>query len=69
MADTAYTEPLVKSQHVRLLDVFVIGPLMIVGGVMLWKRSRVVAVPLAFFGLTTIGYNLRNYLKVREMEG
>lgn len=68
MSDTTYMEPVVKSQPIRLLDIFVIGPLMVVGGVMLWKRSKAVAAPLTAFGLTTVGYNTMNYLVVRDLE-
>jgi hypothetical protein len=64
----AEMEPIVKSQPIRLLDIFVIGPLMVVGGVMLWKRNKLVAAPLAFFGVTTVGYNVVNYFKVRQLE-
>jgi len=57
----------VKSQPIRLLDVFVIGPLMIWGGVALNDRGRRYAGPaLAALGLTTIIYNAHNYEKVRD---
>lgn len=69
MPDTTYMEPVVKSQTIRLLDIFVIGPLMVVGGVMLSRSKRkLVGVPLVFFGVTTFGYNLLNYWKVRKLE-
>lgn len=52
----------VKSQPVRLLDVFVIGPLMIWGGYALDDRgSHIGGAVLALFGLTTIVYNARNF--------
>lgn len=55
-----------KPQLVRLLDVFVIGPLMVsvaarAQGVPDWQR-----VALAIFGLATIGYNAKNYLAARR---
>lgn len=54
----------VKSQRVRLLDVVVIGPLMIWGGVKVggWGGTA-----LAIFGATTMAYNARNYARVRDM--
>lgn len=62
-------EPIVKSQPIRLLDIFVIGPLMVVGGVILSRsKKKLVGVPLVFFGMTTVGYNVINYLKVRKLE-
>ena len=60
-------DPEVKSQRVRLLDVFVIGPLMIWGGYALHDAGRSMSGPaLALFGLSTIIYNGRNYHVVRE---
>jgi hypothetical protein len=62
-------DPEVKSQPVRLLDVFVIGPLMIWGGVALNDSGRPYAGPiLALWGLSTIIYNARNYEIVRQRQ-
>ena len=50
-----------KTQTIRILDVFLIGPLMIYFG----HNSNVVSIfslLLTFFGATTITYNLKNYL-------
>lgn len=50
-----------KTQAIRLLDVFLIGPLMVYYG----HNSRVVSIfsmMLVFFGATTITYNLKNYI-------
>lgn len=56
-----------KAQHIRLLDVLVIGPLMIWGGYALQREGRRVAGPaLALTGLATIYYNGRNYVRVRR---
>jgi len=54
----------VESQRVRLLDIAVVGPLMIWGGV---KAGGWSGAALAFFGLATMGYNARNYARVRDM--
>lgn len=54
----------VKSQRVRLLDVVVIGPLMIWGGV---KAGGWGGAALAVFGMTTMFYNARNYSRVRTL--
>jgi hypothetical protein len=60
-------DPEVKSQPVRLLDVFVIGPLMIWGGYALDDRGEHYgAAALVLFGLSTIVYNARNYEIVRR---
>lgn len=56
-----------KAQGVRLLDVFLIGPLMIWGGDALKKRGHGVAGPvLSATGVATIFYNGRNYVRVRR---
>ena len=51
-------EPLVKSQTVRQLDVWLIGPLMVWGGL---KAGGALGLLLAGFGVSTVWYNLRNY--------
>lgn len=57
---------MLKSQTIRLLDVFLIGPLMIYGG---WKlRKEVPGSTLALFGVATIIYNGINYLRYQESQ-
>lgn len=57
----------IKAQYVRLLDVFVIGPLMIAGGYALDDRGSKLAGPaLALTGVATIVYNGRNYVRVKK---
>jgi hypothetical protein len=56
-----------KAQAVRVLDVFVIGPLMVVGGLALEAQGRRLSgVVLAGSGVATVLYNGRNYLRVRK---
>ena len=50
-----------KTQGIRLLDVFLIGPLMIYFGHMS-NHVSIFSMLLVFFGATTITYNLKNYL-------
>ena len=50
-----------KTQAIRLLDIFLIGPLMIYFG-QKSKPLSVFSMLLVFFGATTITYNLKNYL-------
>jgi hypothetical protein len=50
-----------KTQTIRLLDVFLIGPLMIYFGYMS-KHVSIFSMLLTFFGATTITYNLKNYI-------
>jgi len=52
---------LAKSQTVRVLDVVLIGPLMIWGGV---KHGGVMGSALVVFGASTVWYNARNYQRV-----
>ncbi len=54
-----------KSQLVRLLDVFFIGPMMIWGG---RRASGPGGVVLSALGVATIVYNARNYLRISELD-
>jgi hypothetical protein len=59
-----------KTQRIRQLDVWVIGPLMIWGGLAIANRNprvcRLAGSALGFFGVTTIWYNARNYRRIEE---
>lgn len=55
-----------KSQLVRLMDVFVFGPLMISAAVS--QKSRYFSAALLLIGLGTIVYNGANYLETRRKE-
>lgn len=62
--------PEVKAQPIRLLDVFVIGPLMIWGGYALHGSGRRIAGPaLLLLGFSTNVYNANNYEQVRRRHG
>ena len=54
-----------KTQGVRLLDVFFLGPLMIYSASQLPQRNKAAKAALLFFGVTTTLYNLNNYFRVR----
>jgi len=58
---------LVKPQAVRVLDVFVIGPLMIWGGLAARRSSNLAGLSLAGLGVATIWYNRRNWRRVRDL--
>lgn len=51
-----------KTQAIRLLDVFLIGPLMLWGGL---RLRGVGGYTLAAFGVATVLYNGRNFLRHR----
>lgn len=54
-----------KTQFIRLLDIFIYGPILIY--ISLYQiKSQVFKLILLFMGTTTISYNLRNYLKHKE---
>jgi sulfite exporter TauE/SafE len=62
-----------KTQNVRLLDVFIIGPLMIYLGYLNYKNTKnnenllkLLTIVLIFFGSSTITYNLKNYIKFNK---
>ena len=56
----------VKSQLVRVLDIFIYGPFLI------WVSTRVeqdwIKIILVFLGATTIAYNLRNWLHKNRLD-
>ncbi len=52
-----------KTQNVRLIDVFLLGPVMIWAGYKVQKVNNPVAFFLAISGLMTVAYNGDNYLR------
>ena len=55
-----------KTQNIRLADVFAIGPLMVWGGMKLREDNPLLGPALAALGVATVWYNGRNYLRVRS---
>ncbi len=65
-----------KSQNIRLLDIFIIGPLMIYLGCYIYINKnkninkndyiKIISIILIFFGSSTITYNLKNYIKINK---
>jgi len=51
-----------KTQFVRLIDVFVMGPLLFALSQQKGELSQNERDLLAFFGVATIAYNMANYL-------
>tara|TARA_R100000005_G_C4955463_1_gene174169 strand:- start:374 stop:580 length:207 start_codon:yes stop_codon:yes gene_type:complete len=56
----------VKTQRIRLIDVFVLGPLMVYASTVIPKRHATTKAAMAVFGVSTIVYNWRNYQKVQN---
>ncbi len=52
-----------KTQTVRLFDVFLVGPLMIWGGYQATARFPIAGAALALLGAATVIYNGSNYLE------
>lgn len=57
-----------KAQWIRLADVFVIGPLMVAGGMALTRRSPFWGILLGAFGIGTIVFNGRNWYIVNQLQ-
>ena len=52
-----------KSQMIRIVDVFIIGPIMIYLGIRGYNLTgSLLYLVLVFLGASTISYNLRNYI-------
>jgi len=66
----AQLDRIVKTQRIRQLDIWLIGPLMIWGGLAISNRERGISKlaggVLAFFGASTIWYNAQNYRRVQD---
>lgn len=54
----------VKSQVVRLVDVFVYGPFLI--WLSMREKEQMISIILLFMGTTTISYNLKNYIQIQK---
>lgn len=57
-----------KSQKVRLVDVFLLGPFMVAAGARSSSLPGWMRVGLVGGGVATVGYNLRNYLEKRDTQ-
>lgn len=57
-----------KTQTVRLADVFFVGPVMVLGGWKLSDESPVLGGTLAVLGVLTVWYNGRNYLEEQRRQ-
>ena len=55
-----------KAQWIRLADVWIIGPTLILASYRLPQEHQVLKKSLLVFGIGTIGYNWRNWSRVRR---
>ncbi len=62
----AQVDRIQKTQVIRVLDVLLIGPLMVMGGRDMSQRSPILGGLLEFFGIGTIAYNARNWYRVEQ---
>lgn len=53
-----------KTQTIRLADVFFVGPTMMLGGYYLARSRPLLGLTLGALGIATVLYNGRNYLRV-----
>ena len=58
--------PPVKAQGVRLIDVFVLGPAMMVAGAMVIKKKPVTGAIVLSGGALTMAFNAANYEKIQQ---
>ena len=63
----AQLNQVIKTQRVRLFDVFFFGPLITVGGLALVRKGHpFMGLALSALGFTTVLYNYRNWGVVEE---
>lgn len=60
--------PPVKAQHVRLLDIYVLGPAMVLAGIGVYKKSPLLGLFVAVSGAGTTIFNAINYGRVKERQ-
>ena len=65
--DAFQLNQVVKTQHIRMIDVFVLGPLMIYAATLVPKKHGTVRLALGLFGASTIVYNWQNHQKVAKL--
>lgn len=53
-----------KSQPIRLLDIFFLGPIMIYFGISRGKKTKLERAFFVVSGVATIFYNLKNYQEI-----
>lgn len=57
-----------KSQKVRVLDVVLLGPATVAAGLYRGPLPPAARGALVLYGVTTIAYNLQNYLATRKAQ-
>lgn len=62
------SEEIAKSQAIRLLDVYALGPFMLYVALKAGAPSPLARLALAGLGVTTILYNLKNYRDQAALE-
>lgn len=67
MNTSTFSTEVGKAQWVRVLDVILIGPLMVAGGMSLTKKSPFWGVLLGAMGIGTVLYNGRNWLILEQI--
>lgn len=55
-----------KTQQIRLIDVFILGPLMVRSGWLNRKESSFIGLAMMIAGAGTIVYNWQNYREVEK---
>ena len=66
MTEAALINAVVKTQQVRLMDVFFLGPFMVYASTVISPRHQEIKFILAASGVLTSLYNGKNYLAVQK---
>lgn len=58
-----------KTQEIRLIDVFILGPLMIRSGWLNRDKDPITSYLMMFAGSATMAFNWKNYKEVKDAKG
>lgn len=67
MVTTKTVQEVSKSQRIRLVDIFFLGPLMVRVGFKKGNISNLEKSLMVFFGISTIYYNFKNYQANKDL--
>jgi hypothetical protein len=62
-----HLDTVAKAQYVRLIDIFVLGPVLLYTAAILPRERPLLRAFLAVAGVGTVYYNARNYMNIQRL--